>query len=130
MRLNEAHQRFKDTIDFYAADLFSPLLGGLAFLLVLRALHQPGRGAAAYAATGLVCAAAVLTKLPNAAIAVACAFCTAAAWSSQPDARTLRGDGGRWLLLWAALLVPLLFWLVRNQLLFGDPTASALKAEP
>ena len=119
----------QDSMYYLTADLFSPLLGGLAFLLVLRALHAPGRGAAAYAATGLVCAAAVLTKLPNAAIAVACAFCTAAAWSSQPDARTLRGDGGRWLLLWAALLAPLLFWLVRNQLLFGDPTASALKAE-
>jgi hypothetical protein len=33
------------------------------------------------------------------------------------------------LLLWVVLLVPLIFWLVRNQLLFGDPTASALKAE-
>ncbi len=119
----------QDSMYYLTADAFSPLLGGLGFLLVLRVLHQPSSGAAAHAAAGLVCAAAVLTKLPNLAIAVACAFCTAAAWKTQPGARWLRGEGGRWLLLWAALLAPLLFWLVRNQLLFGDPTASALKAE-
>ena len=119
----------QDSMYYLTGDVFSPLLGGLGFLLVLRALRQPTSAAVTYAAAGLVCAAAVLTKLPNLAIAAACAFCTAAAWKTQPGARLLRDGGGRWLLLWAAMLAPLLFWLVRNQLLFGDPTASALKAE-
>lgn len=119
----------QDSMYYLTGDAFSPLLGGLGFLLVLRLLHRPESGVAAYSAAGLVCAAAVLTKLPNLAIAVACAFCSAVAWRTQPGARILRGEGGRWLLLWVALLAPLLFWLVRNQLLFGDPTASALKAE-
>jgi hypothetical protein len=116
----------QDALYYVTGDAFSPLLGGLGFLLVLGLLRRPASGAGAALVAGLVCAAAFLCKYPSAAILVACLFCTGVAWRTAPEQRP---PAPRWLLFWAVVLVPALFWLGRNQLLGGDLTGTAFKVE-
>jgi hypothetical protein len=116
----------QDCVYYATSDALSPLLGGLAFLLCvdlsLRAEPRARRAAAA----GLVGAAAVLTKLPNAALAGVAAFCAAAArGAAGPGARV----GRAWLALGAGLVLPVAAWLARNWILLGDPTGDARKIE-
>jgi hypothetical protein len=115
-----------DALYYVTGDAFSPLLGGMGFLLTLRLVRRPEAGAGAYLGAGLVVAAAFLCKYPSAALGVACAFLAAAAWRA-PTAE--RGPALRWALFWAAFLLPALFWLLRNQLLGGELTGTAFKVD-
>jgi hypothetical protein len=119
----------QDALYYVTGDVFSPLLGGLGFLLVLRLSRRPESAAGAYLGAGLVAAAAFLCKYPSVAIAVACAFCSVAAWRAPAAERAPIRLWGRWALFWAAFLLPALFWLLRNQLLGGDLTGTAFKVE-
>jgi len=47
----------------------------------------------------------------------------------RPDARRLRGEGGRLLAMWVLIAVPVGAWLIRNRIVFGDITATAYKIE-
>lgn len=115
----------QDSLYYVTGDVFSPLLGGLAFLLTLRLLARSDAGAAAYAWAGLCGAAAFLDKYPNVAALVGCALLFAfAVRRGEPRAAT-----DRWLLYWAALLLPSLAWLARNLWLGGDATGTAFKVE-
>jgi hypothetical protein len=116
----------QDALYYVTGDVFSPLLGGLGFLLTLRLLRRAESEAGAYLGAGLVVAAAFLCKYPSLAIVVACAFCSVAAWRAPPAERA---PARRWALFWAAFLLPALFWLLRNQLLGGDLTGTAFKVE-
>lgn len=119
----------QDSVYYVTRDAISPLVMGVAFLWVLRFSSRPDLHALEYAGAGATLAAAFLVKYTNlAALAVAVAV-TGMALAARPAARSLRGEGGRWLLFWAVALIPIGAWLVRNQILFGDLTGSALKTE-
>jgi hypothetical protein len=119
----------QDVFYYVTQDALSPLLFTAGFFGVLRRARQPGGGAGAYAAVGLLSSAALLTKYTNLALPVVCALCTGYALARRPEARRLRGEGGRWLLLWLLIVVPVGLWLVRNQLLFDDWLGTSLKVE-
>ncbi len=111
-----------DAVFYVTRDALSPLFAGAGFLLALRLARAPESPAAWYAATGLLTALACLTQYTNVALFGACALASR---------RALAGGArrSRLLWLWGAALAPLALWLLRNQLLFGDPTATALKAQ-
>jgi hypothetical protein len=119
----------QDALYYVTPDAASPLLGGLVFCLAARLARGPAGGLLAYAAAGLAAAAAVLAKYTNLALWVPLAAATARALAARPPARSLRAEGGRWMVLWCLAALPVAAWLLRNQWLFGDPTASALKVE-
>jgi hypothetical protein len=118
----------QDCVTYVTSDALAPLLGGLAFLLcvrlALRLQPRPWHGAAA----GLVAAAAILTKLPNALLVAVAAFCTAASRSTRRGIGA-SGGGAAWLAFWMTLALPVSVWLARNQLLLGDATGDAVKIE-
>ena len=114
----------QDCVYYATGDSLSPLLGGLAFLGIVDLALRASPGWVRGAATGLVSAAAILTKLPNALLAGVALFCTLAAVRATPRPRR-----GAWLSFWAGLALPVGAWLLRNQLLLGDPTGDALKIE-
>jgi hypothetical protein len=118
-----------DALYYITRDAFSPLLAGLGFCLALRLALWPGAGLGLYLAAGLVTAAAFLAKYMNAALLVVTLLCTVYALARRPEARSLRGEGGRLLVLWLLVLLPVACWLTRNQLLFGELTATSLKVE-
>jgi hypothetical protein len=123
----------QDCLYYVTGDAFSPLLGGLAFLLTLRLLERPDRGAAAFSLAGLAGAAAFLTKYPNVAVWAGCALLCALAVSRR-EARAPAPGGpafpaARWALYWAALLLPALLWLGRNLWLGADAMGTAFKVE-
>ena len=115
-----------DALFYVTRDALSPLFAGAAFLLSAQLARRPQGPAAVYAAAGLLTALACLTKYTNVALLGACGVLSL---------RALRRPGSaaapwpRLLLLWGLALLPLGLWLLRNQLLFGDPTATALKAQ-
>jgi hypothetical protein len=115
----------QDCLYYVTGDVFSPLLGGLAFLLALRLLERPDRGAAAFALAGLAGAAAFLTKYPNAAVWAGCALLLALA-VSRGEARAPAAHAA---LYGAALLLPALLWLGRNLWLGGEASGTAFKVE-
>jgi hypothetical protein len=114
----------QDCVYYATGDALSPLLGGLAFLGLVDLASRAAPGGMRGAAVGLVAAAAILTKLPNALLAAVALFCTLFAGRVAPGPRR-----GAWLALWAGLVLPVGAWLVRNQLLLGDPTGDARKIE-
>jgi hypothetical protein len=114
---------------YVTRDAISPLVMGVAFLWVLKLSSRPESRALEYAGVGATLAAAFLVKYTNLAVLVVAVTVTGTALLARPTARSLRGEGGRWLLLWAMALLPIAAWLIRNQLLFGDFTGSALKTE-
>jgi hypothetical protein len=119
----------QDALYYVTPDALSLLLGGLVFCLAARLARHPNSGLLAHVAAGLAAAAAVLTKYTNLALLAPLAAGTVFALVTRPGARSLRAEGGALLALWLLAAVPIAAWLVRNQLLFGDPTASALKVE-
>lgn len=117
----------QDCLYYVTRDVLSPLLGALAFFLALRLAVRPEGGVAAWAAAGAAAGVACLAKLTNVATLPVLGLCAALALRAP----ALRGRAG-WLrvgLLIALALGPLGVWLLRNQLLFGDPTATALKIQ-
>jgi hypothetical protein len=116
----------QDWLFYLTSDAFSPLVGGLAFLLALRLAARPGAPTRAYAAAGLVAAAGFLTKFPNAALGAAALVASAA---SLAGAGAWRARAPRWALYWACFLLPAAGWLLRNWVLGGDLTATAFKVQ-
>ncbi len=115
-----------DSVYYLTGDAISPLLGGLAFLLVARLVVEPEASPRAHVVAGLALAAAFLCKYPNAAVWVGALVCTVAGlWATQ---RT-PGAWNRWALLWALALLPPLLWLGRNLVLGGDFSGTAIKIE-
>ena len=119
----------QDAFYYVTQDALSPLLFSAAFLLAVRLARRPPKGVGAYVAVGLLTSAALLTKYTNLALAFVCALCTATALARRPDARSVWGEGGRWIVVWLLVLVPVGFWLVRNQLLFDDWLGTSRKIE-
>lgn len=118
----------QDALFYVTRDALSPLLAGAGFLLAVRVARAPESSSATYAATGLVTALACLTKYTNVVLLGVCALASVRVLRLHPPGRSPAG-ARRLLLLWLLALAPLASWLVRNQLLFGDPTATALKAQ-
>jgi len=114
----------QDALYYITADAFSPLLGALGLLLVLRLMVRPDAGLGAYAAAGAMLAAAFLNKYPNVAVLVACAVPTIVSLR-----RGEAGRLGRWAVLWAVALTPGALWMGRNLLRVGDLTGTAFKIE-
>ncbi|MDJ0846777.1 MAG: hypothetical protein QNK04_00205 [Myxococcota bacterium] len=114
-----------DSLYYVTSDVLSPLVGGLAFLLVLRLAREPLGPPAAFALAGLVGAAGFLGKYPNAALGAAALFCSAVVLTLGAERRVWL----RWLLFWAVFLLPPLLWLLRNQWLGGELTGTAFKVE-
>jgi hypothetical protein len=114
----------QDCLYYVTSDALSPLLGGLAFLLLVGCALAPGRSLPAAAAAGLVGAAAILTKLPNALLVAVAGYCALAARQAEGAAPR---RAWTWVALFAALLLPVAAWLVRNALLLGDATGDAGK---
>jgi len=115
-----------DALFYVTRDAVSPLLAGGAFLAALRVARRPESGTRAYALAGALTALACLAKYTNIALLAVCALLSARVSTSQRA--DSRGAALRLLLLWGLALGPIAVWLIRNQLLFGDPTATALKA--
>lgn len=118
-----------DLFFYVTRDALSPLIAGLGYWLALRLIMTPLSSATAGFGNGIVMAAAFLAKYTNAALLVACGICTFAAARRRPDARRFRGEGGRLLVMWTAIAVPVGAWLLRNQVVFGDITATTYKIE-
>jgi hypothetical protein len=117
----------QDCVTYVTSDALAPLLGGLAFLVCVELALRPQPGRWRGAAAGLVIAAAILTKLPNAMLGAVALHCGAA--SRRARRATGGAADGAWLALWVALALPVGAWLVRNQLLLGNATGDALKIE-
>jgi len=118
-----------DALYYVTRDAISPLVMGIGFLWVVRLRGRPDSRTLDYAVAGALLATAFLVKYTNLALLVVAALLTISALATRPGARSLRGEGGRWLLLWLVALFPIATWLVRNQRLFGEMTGSALKIE-
>ncbi len=118
----------QDCVTYVTSDALAPLLGGVGFLLCVRLALRPQSGPLQGSAAGLVSAAAILTKLPNALLVAVAAFCAAASRRERRSAGA--GESrGTWLALWVALALPVGAWLVRNQILLGVATGDAVKIE-
>lgn len=118
----------QDCVYYVTRDAFSPLLGALGFFLALRLALRPESGIALYAAAGSVAALACLAKYTNVVLLPVFVLCTVVASKRHVSSRAPSGLA-RWALLWALFLIPVALWLARNQALFGDPTATALKIQ-
>ncbi len=114
----------QDALYYITGDVFSPLLGALGLLLVLRLTVRPDAGLGAYAAAGAMLAAAFLNKYPNLAVLLACAVPTFVCLRRGEAARL-----GRWAVLWGIALTPAALWMGRNLLRVGDLTGTVFKVE-
>ncbi len=115
----------QDALYYVTGDAFSPLLGGLGFLGVAMLLLRDDARPALYAAAGLILAAGLLCKYPNAALYAPALLATGFALSSGCSAVSRRG----WLAFWTAALLPPLLWFARNLAAGAGLTATAFKAE-
>jgi hypothetical protein len=112
----------QDVLLYVTRDALSPLAAGAAFLWLVRLAERPGARPAAYAAAGLLAAAAVLVKYTNLPVLLVAGACALRA--------LVRREGrARWALCCGAALLPVALWLARNQLLLGDALGSSLKVE-
>lgn len=118
----------QDCVTYVTSDALAPLLGGLAFLLCVGLALGPAGPAWRGAAAGLVAAAAIATKLPNALVLAVAAFCGASSRAAR-RAQAAPGAGRVWLAWWIALALPVGGWLARNRLVLGDWTGDAVKIE-
>jgi hypothetical protein len=118
-----------DTFFYVTSDVLSPLAAGLGFFLALRIAASETSGWGTTCGLGVLLAVAFLGKYTNVALVVVAAVCTGIAWSRRPSAREPFGEGGRLLVTWAVAGVVVGAWLLRNQLVFGDPTGTAYKVE-
>lgn len=113
----------QDTLYSINSDVLSPLLFGLAWLLLLR-LCAEERSYAAHIVAGFVTAAAMLTKLSNFVLAPLVVVVLLLGRGGA-GGRTLRpGRVGAFALAAAA---PVLAWIARNQVLLSDPLATHVK---
>jgi hypothetical protein len=115
----------QDAVFYVTSDALTPLLGGAAFVWVVRLSARPESRKAAFAGAGLVLAAALLCKYPNAALYAAAGVASGAALARGRAA----GAASRWALYWAAALVPAAAWLAHNAWLGGDWLGTAFKVE-
>jgi hypothetical protein len=115
----------QDSVYYVTRDAFSPLFGALCFFFALDIARDPDRSLRTFAGVGGLAAAASLAKFTNVAVLPVLVVASFFAWRGATNPRS------RWglLLMWGVALVPLGFWLIRNQLVFGDPTATALKIQ-
>lgn len=118
----------QDCVVYVTSDALVPLLGGVAFLLCVRLALEPDAAAWRGAVAGLVAAAAIASKLPNALLAPVAATCAAAARAAR-RAEGLRGPGRAWLAWAIALALPVGAWLAHNRFALGDWTGAATKIE-
>jgi hypothetical protein len=115
----------QDALFYVTSDALTPLLGGAAFVWVVRLSARPESRPWAFAGAGLVLAAAFLCKYPNAALyAAAGVACLAALAGGRAP-----GGASRWALYWGAALLPAGLWLARNAWLGGDWLGTAFKVE-
>jgi hypothetical protein len=73
----------------------------------------------------VLAAAACLAKYTNVVALPVLGVATLLAWRGAASGASRRGL----VLMWALALLPIAGWMIRNQLLFGDPTATALKID-
>jgi hypothetical protein len=118
-----------DVFYYVTQDALSPLLFAVGFFGAARLARSPQPGWGAYAALGAVASAALLTKYTSLALVAVYAFANLHALRARSGARSLRGEGGRWLVAWLLLLLPVAIWFARNQLLFDDPLGTRYKTE-
>jgi hypothetical protein len=118
-----------DVFYYVTPDALSPLVAGLGLALAVRVVARPERSIAAFAAAGGVAAVAFLTKYTNVTLAGVLALGTLWLLWRDPGSRGKGGSLARLAALWLCLLAPAGLWLLRNALLFGDPTATATKVE-
>ncbi|MBW2269689.1 MAG: hypothetical protein JRH16_14030 [Deltaproteobacteria bacterium] len=115
----------QDALYYVTGDAFSPLLGGLGFLGVASLLVRRDAQLVRYVAVGLVLAAGLLCKYPNAALYVPALVATGFALAAGGSPASRRG----WLGLWTAALLPPLLWFARNLAAGAGLTGTAFKAE-
>jgi hypothetical protein len=130
-----------DVFHYATPDALSPLVAGLGLALAVRVAAVPERSIAAFAAAGGVAAVAFLTKYTNATLVGVLGLGTLwLLWPAPrrvpayaPESDSGSGSGApRWAglaALWLCLLAPAGLWLLRNTLLFGDPTATSTKID-
>lgn len=118
-----------DVFYYVTRDVLSPLVVGVGFFLSLRLAVRPVSSLAGAAAIAAVMALAFFSKYTNVALLAVCGLCTGIAIARRPGARSIRGEGGRLLLLWSLVAVPAAAWLLRNRIVFGDFTGTAFKIE-
>jgi hypothetical protein len=116
----------QDALYYITPDALSPLLGALGLFAVVGLVAKSGDRSAGFglwAAAGLICSLAFLTKYTNAVLLALLALGTIAALvrgTQKPASVKLA-----WMWCWVAL--PLGIWLGRNEFLFGDPLATGVK---
>jgi len=109
-------------------DVLLPLLGGAAFYGLHLISRGAPRGPAFHAGTGLLVAATFLVKFSSVALLpVAAGWVTVGALRRPRAQRRAALANGAVLL--AAAAVPVGAWLLRNELVVGDVTASAAKVQ-
>jgi len=118
-----------DVFYYVTRDALSPLVAGVGFLCAARlaTARAPERGLPWK--TALAAVVAFFAKYTNVALLVVTAVATALGVRAREGARSLRGEGGRLILMWGLIALPIGAWLVRNRLVFGDMTATAFKIE-
>jgi hypothetical protein len=113
---------FPNTVYFTISnDVLSPLAGALALLLLMRWCGRERPGRILSAAAGGLAAAAVLVKLPNAAVLSALA--AALLVRLRRERRPGKVLAESWLLLASAAL-PLALWTLRNRLVLDGWTGT------
>jgi len=118
-----------DVFYYVTRDALSPLVAGVGFLWAARLATASEPDRTAPWRTGLAAVIAFFAKYTNVALLVVTALCTALALRAREGARRLRGEGGRLLAMWVLIALPIGAWLLRNQLVFGEVTATAFKIE-
>jgi hypothetical protein len=109
------------------SDVLSPLMVLLSLWLLLRWSAGESPGARLSAATGASAAAAVLVKLTNIAVMAACVVAVLRkgyrAWKSG----RLRDVWPSATVLLLSAAAPVSLWMMRNELVLGDPTGTDAK---
>ncbi len=116
----------QDALYYITPDALSPVLGaaGLFAVVGLVARAEDRRaGLGSWAAAGLICSLAFLTKYTNAVLLALFGLGTIAALlrGTQYSARVKLA----W--MWCWVVFPIAFWLGRNEILFGDGLATGVK---
>jgi len=114
---------------FYAvqSDALSPVCYSLAFFLLIKFIRaQNPHWRLALAAGSMVCLTALvkISNLPLVVVTFAVVLVRAAQLSRERKFQPVA-----FIIFYAAALLPLLLWAVRNKVCFGDYTASAAKIE-
>lgn len=108
------------------SDALSPLLFGIAFLMMLRIRYEH-RSLAYHVVAGLAVAATFLTKLSNVAIFVVLAIVLLLVARDPARRQPRREVGWRLGALAASASLPVACWALRNVILFGSATATDAK---